>query len=97
MSEKKEDKSKEVFFSEDLFNKKNVAIEEHKRIVKHLSEEIHRKDEIIDSMKERNNIIMKTSMKQGERIDELLQRIKSIHRINPNIDEDDYDELLKNR
>ncbi len=56
--------------------KKTVSVKEHERIVKTLQDEIERKDKIIEKLKEENFIVLRTAIKQAEKHDELLKRVK---------------------
>ncbi|MFP4111935.1 MAG: hypothetical protein ACLFUO_02970 [Candidatus Woesearchaeota archaeon] len=71
--------SDETLDSDDLFERKSVEMKEHKRIVGQLSEELKRKDDTIDALKEKNNLLLNTTVRQAEKISELIEKLKKIN------------------
>ncbi len=59
---------------------KSMNLDDYKRIVEILYEEIARKDKQIDSLKEENEIIMKTAVKAQEKNMKLLETIEKMRK-----------------
>lgn len=51
---------------------------EIERIKKQYAEELKRKDKMIDELKEQNAAIMKSALKQSEKITELTDKLNSL-------------------
>lgn len=49
---------------------------EVEKLKKHYSEELKRKDKLIDELKEQNTAIMKSALKQSEKLSEITERLK---------------------
>jgi polyhydroxyalkanoate synthesis regulator phasin len=67
------------FDPDDILEKTEIPIDEHKRILKTLTEEIVRKDDMIGYLQERNDILVNTTINQASKITELLERIKKLN------------------
>jgi hypothetical protein len=48
--------------------------------IKYLSEEILRKDELISSLKSKNDVLLKTTLRQAETINKLMQQIRVLNK-----------------
>lgn len=70
--------------TDELLGRKSINIKEHKRIVEQLSEEIVRKDSQIKALRERNDILINTTVKQAAKITDLLERIKLFNKKSTN-------------
>jgi len=52
--------------------------EEINRLKKSYAEELKRKDKIIEELREQNTIIMKSALKQSEKIEEITNRLDGV-------------------
>jgi hypothetical protein len=52
------------------------AKEQFEKLKKYYAEELKRKDKIIEELKEQNTLIMKSAMKQSEKLTHLSEKLK---------------------
>lgn len=57
-------------------NQKESPKQELKRLKKYYSEELKRKDKLIQELKEQNILVMKSALKQSKKIAELTEKLK---------------------
>ncbi len=62
-----------------LFKK---PVSDYKRNIKHLHEELLRKDKKIEELKEQNAILMRTMMRENEKSNQITDHAKELLRIN---------------
>ena len=64
-----------------------VSKEEFDKLKKWYSEEIKKRDKIIDKLREENNVLLSTSLKQGSKSTEVAEHAKSLMKINKKLRE----------
>lgn len=61
-----------------MADEKSVSVEEYETMKKALSDEILRRDKMIDKLKEENNLLIKTSLKRSEALEDMQKRMQKI-------------------
>lgn len=64
----------------NILKKKRVPIKEFERLKNYFHEEIKRKDSIIKELKERNEILLKSTIRQAEKTIELNMYARNIEK-----------------
>jgi hypothetical protein len=69
----------------NIFKRKTIPLNKHRKIVKHLHEELLRKDSIIEGLKKEKDLLLKTALKQSshtqkwqEKANKLIQKKKNL-------------------
>lgn len=64
----------------EILGEKHVSWDEYQKHIRQLADEVRRKDDHISFLKDRNKVLIQTTVKQGEKITELIDKIKRLHK-----------------
>jgi hypothetical protein len=87
MPNKKKEVAKSNNSKESTGTKETISVEEYEKLNKWYAEEITRRDKIIDDLRKQNDVLLRTSLRQGSKSVEVTSHASSLININKKLRE----------